>query len=299
VLWQFARSSGIHASPILADFDQDGRPEVLAAWSYSDIVILDGKSGRPRWSARLEQDDGGIEGLFGTPTPLPGAPGVLIAPTAWWGQQDGVIGVGVDDRVFRTFEGRVSASAVVADLDGDRVLEAVIGTESGRLIALHADGGHAELAHLGGPIEASALFGDVDADGALELLVASNDGALNCFGTSAKDKAVVPRFRGESPHNRGDLGALRLGWQSRAAAARTQPPAAASSPGNIRIDYLRCCNALQEQATRAPAPGNAALLQTAAACNAFAGSGIDRARAMSMLAQILQRAALPVPTECR
>ncbi len=165
VLWQIANSSGIHASPIIADFDQDGHPEVLAAWSYGDVAIADGKTGDKRWATRLAQDSGGIEGLFGTPTPLPGAPGVLIAPTSWWGKEDGIIGVGVDERRFRSFEGRVSASAVVTDLANDGKLEAILGTEAGKLVALTADGGRAVLAKLGGPIEAPAMLADTDGDG--------------------------------------------------------------------------------------------------------------------------------------
>ncbi|HEY3233509.1 MAG TPA: PQQ-binding-like beta-propeller repeat protein [Polyangiaceae bacterium] len=295
VIWQVQEKSGMHASPCYADFDQDGRPELLAAWSYGDVAILDARTGTRRWSARLEQDGGGIEGLFGTPVPLAGAPGVLIAPTAWWGEADGIIGVGVDEREFRAHLGRVSASAVVGDLDMDGVNEAVIGTETGKLVALHADGGYSELAQLKGAIEAPALLADVDGNGSVELLVASNDGLLTCFESGSRAPPVIARFRGASNHNRGDFGSVQLGWRSRAS-SRVQPPQA-RSPGNVRLDYLVCCTALQQAAALAPAPPNALYLQASAQCNTLAAKGLDRKSALSTLAQAL--GTLPLPAQCR
>lgn len=214
VLWQIAGDSGIHASPLIADFDQDGHPEVLAAWSYCDVVIADGKTGSKRWATLLALDDGGIEGLFGTPTPVPGSPGVLIAPTSWWGEWDGIIGVGVDDRRFKSLEGRVSASAVVTDLANDGKLEAIIGTEAGQVLALTPEGGRAVMAQAAGPIEATMMLADTDGDGTYELLIASNDGMLNCYETGSKTKPFISRFRGESPHNTGLIGAVKLGWHT-------------------------------------------------------------------------------------
>ncbi len=302
MLWQISESSGIHASPLVADFDQDGKPEVLAAWSYGTIVIADGKTGVRRWNATVEEDKGGIEGLFATPTPLAGAPGVLVAPTSWWGQkEDGIVGVGVDERQFKTFEGRVTASAVVTDLDGDGVREAILATEAGKLVALHADGGYAVLAKLGGGVEASAMLADVDGDGTFELLVASNDGKLTCFTTGSRATPDIARFRGASPHNTGELGAVKLGWRSglaaQARAGQGAPAAGAASRGNIRIDYLRCCSALQEAATRAPVPDNATLLRGAAACETMAAAGRSRGDAMKTIASALGSVAMP--SECR
>ena len=322
VLWQVSFGSGIHASPSIADFDQDGRPEVLAAWSYGDVAILDGASGNKRWVARVALDKGGIEGLFGSPTPMPGKPGVLIVPTAWWDKDDGVVGLGVDTRTFKAFEGRVSASAVVTELAGRQV--AVIGTERGRLMMLTSDGGVAELAKLGGPIEAPALVADADlvggrqppaglADGHVggrrppagladgdsryELFVASNDGLLTCFDTGSQAKPEIPRFRGESPHNRGELGSMKLGWRSDRAGTTARTPAG-GQPSNIRIDYLVCCSALQQAATRAPVRENVELLRAAATCNALAAANVARESAIVTIDNMLKGKAT-LPSECR
>lgn len=288
VLWQKRGDSGIHASPTIADFDLDGAPEVLAAWAYSEVSVLDGKTGASRWTTNLQRDDGGIEGLFATPTPLPGAPGVLVAGTAWWDEADGVILVGAEARKFRAFEGRVTASAVVVDLDNDGRAEAIVGTEKGALLAFTADGRRAALAQLGGPIEATAMVVDVDADGALELLVASNDGILTCFSTPATGRPYVSRFRGESAHNRGDLGKTALGW--RAGRPGTPPP----RPGTaVRIDYLQCCQDLVQEAQRAAAPDDARLLQAASKCSSLAAVGMERAGALTSIAEAASGAKLP------
>lgn len=293
VIWQHMGNSGVHASPSIADFDLDGAPEVLAAWSYGDLSIHDGKTGAVRWGTVLTQDGAGIEGLFGTPIPLPGKPGVLVAPTSWWEQDDGVILVGVDARVFRSFENRVSSSAVVLDLDDDGRLEAVLGTEKGLLLAYTAEGGRAELAKFDGGIEAPALVADVDVDGKYELLVASNDGMLTCLSTAATGKPYLSRFRGDSLHNRGDLGKTALGWRTGQSGGEQTP-----RPGTgIRVDYLRCCQDLTDEATRAPAPDNSKLLQAAAKCNSLAAIAMERAGALVGVAEAA--AGAPLPSSCR
>ncbi|MBW2457028.1 MAG: PQQ-like beta-propeller repeat protein [Deltaproteobacteria bacterium] len=275
VLWQVKHSSGIHSSPSVMDLDGDGRIEVLAAWSYGDLLVLDGKAGQELWGLELSLDKGGIEGLFSSPIPLPGSPGVIIQGTSWWGNADGVVGVGPLKREFKAFEGRVTASAVVTDLNGDGSQEAIIGTERGLVLAFDARGGRQQLTRVGAPIEATAMVADTDGNGTFELLVAANDGMLRCFETGSRAQPFVARFRGNSNHNRGDLGLVKLSWGAAATTAvpKTHP---GTSGGGIRIDYLNCCTALQQAATRAPAPRNRALLRAAAACNDAAAAGKDR-----------------------
>jgi hypothetical protein len=230
VLWSVQDSSGMHASPIVFDADGDGRMEILAAWSYSMIRILDSKTGGTRWSQQLEQDSGGIEGLFGTPVPVPfpalaGAGPVIVAPTAWWGRDDGIIEVGTQRRAFRSQEGRVSSSSVVTDLDGDGSIEAILGTESGHILALGANGTRAIVTAAKGAVEATPMLADVDGDGTFELLVASNDGSLTCYTTGSTAKPTVARFRGDTTHNRGAIGVKLAGWPlNPPSSAMVRPP---------------------------------------------------------------------------
>lgn len=212
--WEVTDGSGIHASPSIVDFDGDGRKEVLAAWSYSDIAILDLRTGRQLVAQTLGLDSGGIEGLFGSPVPLPSAPsadGVIVAPSAWWGQDDGVTLAGPSKRQFRSDEGRTTASAVVVDLDADGYPEAITVSEDGKVIALNAKGQRMELATVAKKTEATPLLADVDGDGTIELLVASGDGNLTCWSTGATSTPLLARFRGNSPRNTGEI-AMRMGF---------------------------------------------------------------------------------------
>ncbi len=181
------------------------------------------------------------------------------------------------------------SSAGVTDLDDDGTLEAIAGTEQGALVALRADGGYARLAQLGGGIEAPALLADVEGDGTFELLVASNDGLLTCFSTGSRARPTIPRFRGESAHNRGDLGRVSLGWS--AAAARGRGPARPA--GGVRLDYLNCCSALQVAAASAPSPENRALLGAAARCLSLAAGAAPREAALGEITSTLPGAILP------
>lgn len=233
-LWRYEGGSGIHASPSIVDLDGDGRMEVISAWSYSTVVVFDAKTGEVRWEQALEQDDVGIEGLFASPIPVPRkSGGVVVQPTSWWGGKrgasastsvDGIILVGQERRAFRTAEGRVSATAVVMDLDDDGSWDAIVGTEAGDLLALDAERGtRTVLAKANGGIEAPALVADVDGDGTYELLVASNDGMLTCYATGSKTKPLVPRFRGATPDNRGQLGSISVGWKVSTEAVEPRP----------------------------------------------------------------------------
>ncbi len=294
VLWQHGNSSGIHASPTIADFDLDGRPEVLSAWSYGNLAVLDGETGALRWGTVLQQDDGGIEALFGSPTPLPGAPGVIVSGTSWWGKDDGVIGVGVDRRMFKAFEGRTTSSAVVTDLDGDGKLEAIFGTEAGKLISLGPDGSYAVLGKVRGAVEAPTLLADADGNGQWELFVASNDGKLTCFETGSKATPFISRFRGDDPRNRGQLGQVKLGWVSKRTGAGAAAP---HGGGGIRIDYLSCCTALQDSARRAPEPQNVNYLKAAALCTGLAAKNVERSEALRRVKTFTRGA--PLPGACR
>jgi outer membrane protein assembly factor BamB len=222
-IWQAGGGSGIHASPSTLDLDGDGRLEVLAAWSYSRVAVFDALTGSERYHQDLQQDTGGIEGLFASPVPLPAAgSGFIVQGTAWWGGHhvsakrndtvDGVVLAGQRGREFRSNEGRVSASAVVMDLGDDGVWDAVIGSEDGELLSFGADGTRRVLAKLGGSIEAPAAVSDVDGDGSFELLVASNDGLISCLETGSRVRPLLARFRGNGSDNRGQLEA-RLGFE--------------------------------------------------------------------------------------
>jgi outer membrane protein assembly factor BamB len=210
--WRATGQSGIHASPSILDVGGDGELEVIGAWSYSTVAVFDLATGKQKWGASLNLPQGGIEGLFSSPVPVPGTTrgsGFVAIGSSWWGAEDGVTLV-TSRRSLRHAEGRTTSSAVVADLDGDGVLEAIFVTEAGVVVSYDTLGRRAELARVAAKAEATPLLADVDANGTFELLVVGGDGVLRCFETGSKTRPLVSRFRGDSPHNRGDLTHLVL-----------------------------------------------------------------------------------------
>jgi hypothetical protein len=133
----------------------------------------------------------------------------------------------------------------------------------------------------------------IDNDGKHELLVASNDGKLTCFATESTGKPYLSRFRGDSLHNRGDLGKTALGWRS----GHSGGPAGPKPGAGIRVDYLQCCKDLVDDATRAPAPDNSKLLQAAAKCNSLAAIAMERSGAVTSIAEAA--AGAPLPSSCK
>ena len=90
---------------------------------------------------------------------------------------------------------------------------------------------------------------------------------------------------------------MKLGWRSERAGSNARTPVATRS-NNIRIDYLVCCSALQQAATRAPAPENAELLRAAATCNALAAAAVARESALTTIENMLKGKST-LPSECR
>ncbi len=101
--------------------------------------------------------------------------------------------------------GGVRAAAAVADLDGDRQPEVLVGAEDGRLYAWHANG----TALAGWPISvgvdldtsyrllATPAVGDLDGDGQPEVVVPLADGRLYAFNADGSPRSGWPVSIGE------------------------------------------------------------------------------------------------------
>lgn len=210
--WRATGQSGIHGSPSIIDVDGDGKLEVIGAWSYSTVAVFDVARGKQNWAASLERPGGGVEGLFSSPVPVPGqtrGSGFIAIGSSWWGKEDGITLVS-GKRATRQQDGRTTSSAVVADLNDDGTVEAIFVTEAGAIVSFDTRLERTELGRVGAGAEATPMIADVDQNGTFELLVVGGDGVLRCFETGSKTPPLVSRFRGESPHNRGDLTNLLL-----------------------------------------------------------------------------------------
>jgi hypothetical protein len=213
--WPLALGTPTSSSVILANIDgsTNGSLEILAGGNRIYALHGDG----------TEAYDGDRDPATRGPI---SASGVAFSsgPTVADLDGDGVLEVvaasynaAVDSSMVYVFEGptgatragwpkRVSrfiwASPTLGDIDGDRKLEVIVGSSSGKLYAWHDDGrevrngdGDASTDGVfyvtGGFIYSTAALADIDHDGKVEILVGSGDGklyALNADGTSAGPK---------------------------------------------------------------------------------------------------------------
>ena len=190
-IWRIPVHSALHASPKL--YRAEGRPYVIFAETYSRIHVIDPRRGDLILEVEQDLNNGGISAFFSSPTLL--ADRYLIIGTSWWGADDGVWVMDLNQaeeadegslqlpEAVNTFyqAGRVSATAVTGDLLPAEGEEAVIGTEAGELLIF---GNQGELLHrltLPAGLEAPALIADVDGDDKPELLLACLDGQLYCY----------------------------------------------------------------------------------------------------------------------
>lgn len=207
ILWKHVGGSGMHGSPIVVDTDADGTMEVVFTESYSHVWCAHAKTGSIEWDIELTNPDGGIEGLFGPVGWYPDASCVLIS-TAWWASHEGVYCLsGSTGQIlwrYDHYKRNISSGAAIGDIDGKPGEEAVVGTESGEVLALSSSGQVAWSQALGGPLECTPTIADIDADGLNEVLASANNGTLYAFDTPGKAPASIGYHRG-SPHNTGVL----------------------------------------------------------------------------------------------
>lgn len=213
VLFTLAGTSPLRAAPTIVDVDGDGKEEILATWSDARVAIVS-RTGKTLWSARVEEDDGTPDPLVAGAIPIASPRNVVLAtPTSGLGARDGMVLVGERQRAFRSREGKVSGTPIVTRVETEELPSAIVGTDSGAIVAFDALGNRTVLTSVGAPISASLLVSDVNAEGLLELFAVTTSGALSAFLSPAPAPAILPRYRGASPHNDGRMAPVRLPWR--------------------------------------------------------------------------------------
>lgn len=136
LLWKYETRGKIYTSPILADLDSDGTPEIVVCASRDRRVLCLNGAGTMLWDYRI--DTGENDGIQATPSAVDydgdGKREVLFADC---GGVVGCLGSG-GQLIWRTFTGdHVDYSGpVVADINGDGRVEVVVGSDSGTVYCL-------------------------------------------------------------------------------------------------------------------------------------------------------------------
>jgi hypothetical protein len=204
---QQSLTQDIESSPVVADIDGDGRLEVIATvgWMPTEhqnggaiVFEHDGtvKAGWPK--ATLDRHGGGdppywetdgySDGVFSTPAigdiDGDGEPEIVYGgfdkriyawhvdgtPVAgWWNEEE--------DLPARVIPDTIWSSPALVDLNGDHVLDIVIGTDShpeyagGSVWALKGDNTVLWIAYTTQTMQSSPAVGDIDADGEPEIVI--------------------------------------------------------------------------------------------------------------------------------
>jgi outer membrane protein assembly factor BamB len=182
------------ADPAVADYDDDGVREVLAATTESEVAAFDPGTGEKEFSHGLT-DYGYTAPLVADLHPAPGKE-VVVADVR------GVVHVvGADGTVRWTDQvpGRVWGQPALADVDADGAPEVLVGSRAGRVTLYEADGTVAwSRAATNGSVTWAAT-GDADGDAGLETVLATargetvavdDDGSVLWRRTDARFSAV-------------------------------------------------------------------------------------------------------------
>ncbi len=170
--------SGVPGSPAVNYLDSDRKLEVVGVGHF--ICTINGENGS---SGKMH--------INGTPTKSSPAVGDVYDAN---GRMEIVFGQGNSVKFFDgvegilltsfTTSGEVNSSAAIGDIDGDSLMELVIGSDDDTLYALEMD---SLLWKFGtnGDVRSSPALGDIDGDSKLEVVFGSNDS--NVYALNAED----------------------------------------------------------------------------------------------------------------
>jgi len=203
------RSAGAgetYSSPAIADLDQDGDLEIIAAYSKTDSKIYafhhDGTpvTNWPKQTGAAIYSSPAIADLD------PSYPGLEIVigssdrkVYAWHSDGSNVSGWPKETN------GEVTSSPIMADLDGNGDLEIAVGSEDGKFYVWHHDGTN----YLGFPVTTTAsisfspAIGDLDNDRDLEIGVVNQNGKIYIWDLPSRytpHKLPWPMFHHDSRH---------------------------------------------------------------------------------------------------
>ncbi len=174
---------GLYHTPIIADVDGDGLPEVLmtAGFNYLDVINLDATgSGSTLW--QVETDPGELFGRRSAVADVDGD-GVMELATL---SDSGVLtcrnaATGAVKWTFQIPGQGLAPNVIAVDIDGDGHIEYVVGTVDGTVYAI--DTATAATTRVKWSLSIGRRLGDiiaadVDGDNRSELLVTAEDGYL-------------------------------------------------------------------------------------------------------------------------
>ena len=185
-------TSAIHASPLVADLNNDGKVDMAFVTSTGRAMVLD--------------QDGAVQWEGTAMTPIYSSPCIIGRGTA----RSRVV-IGADDGKIRAFDSRgrpvwhfetkgpVRSTPVVvpASVAGKECI--VVGSDDKRIYVIDADGKEMEEYRIGGAVFGAPAVADMDGDGFAEIVVGCYDHriyVLNTTWRTAPGQIIAGMFRG-------------------------------------------------------------------------------------------------------
>jgi len=193
--WTRLLSGFPRAAPVAADFDGDGRLEIMLADWKGCLRCLDAATGNERWKVnvggepqgpvlRLRTSADARAAIVGSDGRL----GIIAGRDIKW-----VWGTGQTDGK------RAVTPAAVLDFDADGQTDVAFMTESGHLVIVASDGTELARVKTGVVPQAPPLVADINRDRRLEIVIAGAGGEIECYSLPPASRTVFaeipsPRF---------------------------------------------------------------------------------------------------------
>ncbi len=270
--YKWASERSFMASPSLIDINKDGYKDIFIGSRNGHFYALNGKTGKVIWNHKSHVPSGFLGSSFATSShlfvvesygilhkfstkgrllqrfsldaknspqvvsmPMVNANHTMLVGTTFSKTESGLWTLRQHQTESFDQIGKISSSAMLANVDKLPGNEFVVVSESGWLYIINAEGKKVAVFKLPSGAEASPLIADIDNDKLLELVIALNNGYVYCYDLNSSGPVSWGRFRA-NPYNTG-LHSDVLPEDGLHASFKSMPPSYPSSFANNGFSY--------------------------------------------------------------
>ena len=193
-------------TPYLQNITGDAAHEVIVSaggsvYVYSSSGSLVWKRDVSSWSLHSSPAAGDITGDNAADVVVGGGWGITNDLNAWTGSGTSLTGFP------KSLADDVWSSPTLTDIDGDAVLEIIVGCDDGNVYAFNGDGTNVAgwSAVAGGAVRTKPAVGDIDGDLDIEIIAAAKDGYVYAWHTDGTTISGFPKSVGSYEIDEGSV----------------------------------------------------------------------------------------------